>query len=175
MLDEAYIDFSEKESWLQKIKQYPNLVITQTLSKAYGMAGIRLGILYASASIIAILNKIKPPYNVNELTQQKALTRILDTISLQYEIHCIKEEREKLLQQLQEIKYVEKVYPTEANFILIKVDDATKRYNQLIAKGIVIRNRTTQPLCENTLRLTIGTAKENLKLIESLTLLAGLN
>jgi histidinol-phosphate aminotransferase len=168
VLDEAYIDFSEKESWLQKIKQYPNLVITQTLSKAYGMAGIRLGILYASASIIAILNKIKPPYNVNELTQQKALTRILDTISLQYEIHCIKEERDKLLQQLQEIKYVEKVYPTEANFILIKVDDATKRYNQLIEKGIVIRNRTTQPLCENTLRLTIGTAKENLKLINTL-------
>ena len=171
VLDEAYIDFSEKESWLQKIKQYPNLVITQTLSKAYGMAGIRLGILYASASIIAVLNKIKPPYNVNELTQQKALTRILDAISLQYEIHCIKEEREKLLQQLQEIKYVEKVYPTEANFILIKVDDATKRYNQLIANGIVIRNRTTQPLCENTLRLTIGTAKENLKLIEILELL----
>ena len=171
VLDEAYIDFSDKESWLQKIDKYPNLVITQTLSKAYGMAGIRLGILYASAPIIAVLNKIKPPYNVNELTQQKALTRILDTISIQYEIHCIKEERDKLLQQLQQIKYVEKIYPTEANFILIKVDDATKRYNQLIEKGIVIRNRTTQALCENTLRLTIGTAKENLKLIETLELL----
>jgi histidinol-phosphate aminotransferase len=171
VLDEAYIDFSDKESWLQKIDKYPNLVITQTLSKAYGMAGIRLGILYASAPIIAVLNKIKPPYNVNELTQQKALTRILDTISIQYEIHCIKEERDKLLQQLQHIQYVEKIYPTEANFVLIKVDDATKRYNQLIEKGIVIRNRTTQALCENTLRLTIGTAKENLKLIESLTLL----
>lgn len=171
VLDEAYIDFSDKESWLQKIDKYPNLVITQTLSKAYGMAGIRLGILYASAPIIAVLNKIKPPYNVNELTQQKALTRILDTISIQYEIHCIKEERDKLLQQLQHIHYVEKIYPTEANFVLIKVDDATKRYNQLIEKGIVIRNRTTQALCENTLRLTIGTAKENLKLIESLTLL----
>jgi len=164
VLDEAYIDFSDKESWLQKIDKYPNLVITQTLSKAYGMAGIRLGILYASAPIIAVLNKIKPPYNVNELTQQKALTRILDTISIQYEIHCIKEERDKLLQQLQHIQYVEKIYPTEANFVLIKVDDATKRYNQLIEKGIVIRNRTTQALCENTLRLTIGTAKENLKL-----------
>lgn len=174
ILDEAYIDFSDKESWLQKIEEYPNLVITQTLSKAYGMAGIRLGVLYASAPIIAVLNKIKPPYNVNELTQQKALTRILDTISIQYEIHCIKEERDKLLQQLQQIKYVEKIYPTEANFILIKVDDATKRYNQLIEKGIVIRNRTTQALCENTLRLTIGTAKENLKLVESLILI-GLN
>ena len=171
ILDEAYIDFSDKESWLQKIEEYPNLVITQTLSKAYGMAGIRLGVLYASAPIIAVLNKIKPPYNVNELTQQKALSRVLDTISIQYEIHCIKEERDKLLQQLQHIHYVEKIYPTEANFVLIKVDDATKRYNQLIEKGIVIRNRTTQALCENTLRLTIGTAKENLKLIESLTLL----
>ena len=130
-----------------------------------------MGICYASAEVIAVLNKIKPPYNVNELPQQKALTRILDTISIQYEIHCIKEERDKLLQQLQHIQYVEKIYPTEANFVLIKVDDATKRYNQLIEKGIVIRNRTTQALCENTLRLTIGTAKENLKLIESLTLL----
>lgn len=171
ILDEAYIDFSDKESWLKKMDEYPNLIITQTLSKAYGMAGIRLGVLYASAPIIAVLNKIKPPYNVNELTQQKALTRVLDTISIQYEIHCIKEERDKLLQQLQQIQYVEKIYPTEANFILIKVDDATKRYNQLIEKGIVIRNRTTQALCENTLRLTIGTAKENLKLIESLNLI----
>lgn len=171
ILDEAYIDFSDKESWLKKMDDYPNLVITQTLSKAYGMAGIRLGVLYASAPIIAVLNKIKPPYNVNELTQQKALSRVLDTISIQYEIHCIKEERDKLVQQLQHIHYVEKIYPTEANFILIKVDNATKRYNQLIEKGIVIRNRTTQALCENTLRLTIGTAKENLKLIETLELL----
>jgi len=168
ILDEAYIDFADKESWLKKMQEYPNLVITQTLSKAYGMAGIRLGVLYASVPIIAVLNKIKPPYNVNELTQQKALTRILDTISIQYEIHCIKEERDKLLQQLQHIQFVEKIYPTEANFILIKVDDATKRYNQLIEKGIVIRNRTTQALCKNTLRLTIGTAKENLKLIEAM-------
>lgn len=171
VLDEAYIDFSEKASWLQELNNYPNLIITQTLSKAYGMAGIRLGILYASAAIIAILNKIKPPYNVNELTQQKALSRILDTISIQYEIHSINEERSKLLKQLLQIKYIEKIFPTDANFILIKVDDATKRYNQLLEKGIVIRNRTTQPLCENCLRITIGTKLENEKLINTLQIL----
>lgn len=171
VLDEAYIDFSEKESWLQKINQYPNLVITQTLSKAYGMAGIRLGILYASSAIIVVLNKIKPPYNVNELTQQKALTRILDTNSIEFEIHSINEEREILLKQLLQVNYIEKIFPTDANFILIKVDDATKRYNQLLEKGIVIRNRTAQPLCENCLRITIGTKVENEKLINTLQIL----
>jgi histidinol-phosphate aminotransferase len=168
VLDEAYIDFSEKESWLQKINEYPNLVITQTLSKAYGMAGIRLGILYASAEIITVLNKIKPPYNINELTQQKALIRILDSNSIQNEIGLINVERSTLLKQLLQIKYIEFIYPTDANFILIKVDDATKRYNQLLEKGIVIRNRTSQPLCENCLRITIGTKQENEKLINAL-------
>lgn len=168
VLDEAYIDFSEKESWLQKINEYPNLVITQTLSKAYGMAGIRLGILYASAEIITVLNKIKPPYNINELTQQKALIRILDSNSIQNEIGLINAERSILLKQLLQIKYIKFIYPTDANFVLIKVDDATKRYNQLLEKGIVIRNRTTQPLCDNCLRITIGTKQENEKLINAL-------
>jgi len=168
VIDEAYIDFSEKESWLKKMDQYPNLIITQTLSKAYGLAGIRLGICYASTEIISVLNKIKPPYNVNELTQKRALARLDDTKAIQSEISAIIKEREELLKVLLDIKYVEKIYPTEANFILIKVDDANKRYDDLIAKGIVIRNRTTQPLCENTLRLTIGTEEENKKLIEAL-------
>ena len=168
VLDEAYIDFSEKESWLQKINEYPNLVITQTLSKAYGMAGIRLGILYASAEIITVLNKIKPPYNINELTQQKALIRILDSNSIQNEIGLINVERSTLLKQLLQINYIKFIYPTDANFVLIKVDDATKRYNQLLEKGIVIRNRTTQPLCDNCLRITIGTKQENEKLINAL-------
>ncbi|PZX92742.1 histidinol-phosphate transaminase [Flavobacterium aquariorum] len=168
VIDEAYIDFSEKESWLKKIDQYPNLIITQTLSKAYGLAGIRLGICYASSEIIAVLNKIKPPYNVNELTQKRALERLNNTNAIQSEIVTIIKQRDELLKVLLDIKYVEKIYPTEANFILIKVDDANKRYNDLIAKGIVIRNRTTQPLCENCLRLTIGTEEENKKLIEAL-------
>nr|AUN37906.1 histidinol-phosphate aminotransferase [uncultured bacterium] len=168
VIDEAYIDFSEKESWLKKIDQYPNLIITQTLSKAYGLAGIRLGICYASAEIISVLNKIKPPYNVNELTQKRALERLDNTNAIKSEITAIIKQREELLKVLLDVKYVEKIYPTEANFILIKVDDANKRYNNLIAKGIVIRNRTTQPLCENCLRLTIGTEEENKKLIETL-------
>jgi histidinol-phosphate aminotransferase len=168
VIDEAYIDFSDKESWLSKINEYPNLVITQTLSKAYGLAGIRLGICYGSAEVIAVLNKIKPPYNVNELTQQRALERLSDPEKIKSEITSIIAQREELLKVLVDVKFVEKIFPTEANFILIKVDDANKRYDELIAKGIVIRNRTTQPLCVNTLRLTIGTEEENIKLIEVL-------
>ncbi len=168
VIDEAYIDFSDKASWIQKIKDYPNLIITQTLSKAYGLAGIRLGICYASAVIIAVLNKIKPPYNVNELTQKRALVRLSDSAKIKEEINSIIAQRELLLKVLHEVNFVSKIYPTEANFILIKVDNANQRYDELIAKGIVIRNRTTQPLCENTLRLTIGTEEENKKLIEAL-------
>jgi histidinol-phosphate aminotransferase len=168
VIDEAYIDFSDKDSWIQKINTYPNLIITQTLSKAYGLAGIRLGICYASAAIIAVLNKIKPPYNVNELTQQRALDRLENPIQIKEEINSIIAQRELLLKVLDQVNFVSKIYPTEANFILIKVDNANQRYNELIAKGIVIRNRTTQPLCENTLRLTIGTAEENQKLIAAL-------
>jgi histidinol-phosphate aminotransferase len=168
VIDEAYIDFSKKQSWMNELDEYPNLVITQTLSKAYGLAGIRLGICYASAAIISVLNKIKPPYNVNELTQLRALERLSHPEKIQHEIDSIIEQREELLKVLVDVKFVEKIYPTEANFILIKVDDANKRYDELIAKGIVIRNRTTQPLCENTLRLTIGTEQENKKLMEAL-------
>ena len=168
VIDEAYIDFSDKASWIQKINTYSNLIITQTLSKAYGLAGIRLGVCYASAAIIAVLNKIKPPYNVNELTQQRALDRLANPKQIKEEITSIIAQREQLLKVLSEVSFVLTIYPTEANFILIKVDNANQRYDELIAKGIVIRNRTTQPLCENTLRLTIGTAEENQKLIAAL-------
>ncbi len=168
VLDEAYIDFSKSESWLSKIKKYPNLVITQTFSKAYGMAGIRVGILYASAAIIAILNKIKPPYNINVLSQEKALERIIDIDKYNIEIQTILDNKKNLVEQLSEIKYIEKIFPSDANFLLIKVDDASKRYHQLIDFGIVIRNRTTQLLCENCLRITIGTKSENEKLINVL-------
>ncbi|MDH7445698.1 histidinol-phosphate transaminase [Aquimarina sp. 2201CG14-23] len=168
VVDEAYIDFSTEQSWINNIEKYPNLVVTQTLSKAYGMAGIRLGLCYASQEVISVLNKIKPPYNVNELTQQKALERVLDVTSVQSEVENILTERKKMIANLKDIKLIKEVYKTDANFILVKVDDADKRYNQLLKEGIVIRNRTTQPLCENTLRLTIGTSLENKKLIEAL-------
>ena len=168
VIDEAYIDFSKQESWLKKLNEYPNLVITQTLSKAYGMAGIRLGICYASEEIIQILNNIKPPYNINELTQQKALERLQDKEGVAQEIETILFERNQLAIALRSISFIEKIYESDANFILIKVDVANKRYNELIEKGIVIRNRTSQPLCENTLRLTVGTKEENEKLINVL-------
>lgn len=168
VIDEAYIDFSKKQSWMNELDEYPNLIITQTLSKAYGLAGIRLGICYASTEVIAVLNKIKPPYNVNELTQLRALERLSNPEKIESEIASIIQQREELLKVLNEVNFVQKIYPTEANFILIKVDNANKRYDELIAKGIVIRNRTTQPLCENTLRLTIGTESENALLIKAL-------
>ena len=168
VIDEAYIDFSNKESWLNKLKEYPNLVVTQTLSKAFGMAGIRLGICYASVEIIHILNKIKPPYNVNELTQLRALDRVLNKQCVDLEIADLLKQRTILSEALVEVNFIENIYPSDANFILVKVDDATKRYDQLLEKGIVIRNRTTQPLCENTLRFTVGTGEENKKLIEAL-------
>ena len=168
VIDEAYIDFCEEESFIESLDKFPNLLVMQTFSKAWGMAGLRLGICYASSPIISVLNKIKPPYNVNELTQQKAVERLNNEKSIKEEIHSIIAQKKILLKVLIEIDFIEIIYPTEANFILIKVDDATKRYNQLLECGIVIRNRTTQPLCENCLRLTIGTEVENKKLKEAL-------
>ena len=168
VIDEAYIDFSDEKSWLEKLKKYPNLVITQTLSKAHGLAGIRLGVCYASQQIIAILNTIKPPYNINELSQQRAIERLLESDEVAQEIVKIKEERAYLVSNLKTINYVQEIYPSACNFVLIKVDNATKRYDQLITKGIVIRNRTSQPLCENCLRLTVGTRLENSRLIQVL-------
>jgi histidinol-phosphate aminotransferase len=168
VIDEAYIDFSSENSWLDRLDEFPNLIVTQTLSKAYGMAGIRLGVCYASEEVIAILNKIKPPYNVNELTQQKALKGLVNQDKVRKEIKNILEERDLLIAKLHTISFIEKVYPTSANFVLVKADDGAKRYDQLIAKGIVIRNRSSQPLCENTLRFTVGTTNENIKLIQAL-------
>lgn len=168
VLDEAYIDFSERESWLRELNNYPNLIITQTLSKAYGLAGIRIGILYASAEITAVLNKIKPPYNLNSLSQEKALKTISDINILKNELSLIKAEKSTLFKELLQVKFIQKVYPSDANFILIKVDDAEKRYNQLLEKGIVIRNRNSQPLCKNCLRISVGTAEENQQLINTL-------
>lgn len=172
VVDEAYIDFAAEPSWLQYLDLYPNLVISQTMSKAFGMAGIRLGICYGSKEIIAVLNKIKPPYNINNLTQKKALKRLEAYEDVLDEINAILEQRTWLVEALQKISFISKIYPTDANFVLVKVDNAVERYNQLINKGIVIRNRTTQPLCENTLRLTIGTIAENKALIKALQELA---
>lgn len=168
VIDEAYIDFSNEESWLTRLKEFPNLVVVQTLSKAFGMAGIRLGMCFASEAIIATLNKIKPPYNINELTQISAIEQLQKADLVQSQIMSLINERELLVRSLEQVAFIKKIYPSNTNFVMIKVDNASKRYQQLIENGIVIRNRTTQPLCENCLRLTIGTTEENMKLIETL-------
>ena len=168
VIDEAYIDFSEQKSWLDKLAVYPNLIITQTLSKAYGLAGIRLGVCYASEEIIHFLNSIKPPYNVNELTQLKAIERLSHINEVKNEVIEIIQQRNFVVKELKDVSFIKIIYPTDCNFVMVKVDNANKRYNQLIEKGIVVRNRTTQPLCENCLRFTIGTSTENTKLIKVL-------
>lgn len=168
VIDEAYIDFSTEKSWLTRLNEFPNLIVTQTLSKAYGMAGIRLGICYASEAIIKVLNTIKPPYNINELTQNKAIELLSVKDLASNQISAILKERSLMISELETVNYISKIYPSDANFVLVTVDDANKRYNQLIEKGIVIRNRTTQSGCENTLRLTVGTSEENRILIDTL-------
>ncbi|WP_411895078.1 histidinol-phosphate transaminase [Winogradskyella sp. A2] len=172
VIDEAYIDFSSQDSWLSRLDEFPNLIVTQTLSKAYGLAGIRLGICYASEFIISVLNKIKPPYNVNQLTQDKALERLTRLDQVKKEVESILNERELLVKQVLEISFIKKIYPSDANFILVKVDSANLRYKQLIDKGVVVRNRTTQPSCENCLRFTVGTQEENETLIKTLNQLS---
>ncbi|UYW02471.1 histidinol-phosphate transaminase [Flavobacterium agricola] len=168
IIDEAYIDFATESSWIEEINNYPNVIVTQTLSKAVGLAGIRLGILYASQNIVAVLNKIKPPYNINQLTQLKAIEVLSDYDNVVAATNRIIQQKEVLEQALTEIYFVKKIYPSDANFILIKVDDANKRYKQLVEKGIVIRNRNNDDLCENCLRITVGTEQENQKLIQTL-------
>ena len=165
VIDEAYIDFTEENSWTQFLNVYPNLIVTQTLSKAYGLAGIRLGICYASKEIIAVLNKIKPPYNINTLTQDAALKALENTRSVEAQVETLLKERSRLIDAFKLIPFVIKIYPTEANFILIKVDDANKRYNEFINNGVVVRNRSSQLHCKNCLRITVGTPAENAQLL----------
>ncbi|MCO4821083.1 MAG: histidinol-phosphate transaminase [Flavobacteriaceae bacterium] len=168
IIDEAYIDFAEQDSWLLRLEEFPGLIITQTLSKAYGMAGIRLGICYASQDIISILEKIKPPYNINALTQEKAIDRLSQLEEIQTEIKTIVSDKLQLIKDLLTIDFVEHIFPSDSNFLLFRVDDASKRYNQLIKSGIVVRNRSKQTLCHNCLRVTIGTFIENKKLVTTL-------
>lgn len=172
VVDEAYIDFSTQKSLVAELPSYPNLIITQTLSKAYGLAGIRLGICIASEEIIDILNTIKPPYNINSLTQKRATTALMDSETTKQQIAQLIEERNSLFTQLQEISFVEKVYPSDANFLLVRVDDANKRYAQLIKNDIVVRNRSKQVGCENCLRFSVGTPQENKILMETLNRLS---
>ena len=166
VIDEAYIDFSESLSWLNELKNHDNLVVIQTLSKAYGMAGIRLGMLFAPVEIINILHKIKPPYNINVLTQNAALSLLKNKETVQKDVVEILKQKEFVCENLLKATFVEKIYKSDTNFVLIKVDDANFRYKQFLENGFVIRNRTNDLLCQNCLRITIGTATENQKLIQ---------
>ncbi|WP_394698269.1 histidinol-phosphate transaminase [Labilibaculum manganireducens] len=169
IVDEAYIDFSPGKSLLGRLESYPNLVILQTLSKAWGMAGIRLGIGLASKEIINILNRIKPPYNVNCLTQTKAL-ELLEAVDLYEEqVKNIITEREVLITFLSDLSFVEKVYPTDANFILILVNDARGLYDYLLTDEIIIRDRSKIQSLGNCVRISIGTREENEILKNTLT------
>jgi histidinol-phosphate aminotransferase len=167
VIDEAYIDFSSNSSLVSLINKYNNLIVTQTMSKAFGMAGIRLGMGFSNNKIVNYINKIKPPYNINLLTEKRALKELKNIDTIKTNIKIILEERNKLIDSLNELSFIIKVYPSDSNFILIKVDDADLRYKQLIEKGIVLRNRSKELLCDNCLRITIGTPYENELLIKN--------
>ena len=168
VVDEAYIDFSSKQSLISLIEDNNNLIITQTMSKAYGMAGIRLGMGFSNEKIINYLNKIKPPYNINVLTERKALEELNKIDEIEKNISIVLDQRNLLVSCLEKLDFVEKIYKSDANFLLVKVDNADLRYNQLLENGIVVRNRSNQPLCQNCLRITIGTKNENTSLIKTL-------
>ncbi|MFN8258528.1 MAG: histidinol-phosphate transaminase [Bacteroidales bacterium] len=168
VIDEAYIDFSDKPGWTGRLNEFPNLIIMQTLSKAWGLAGIRLGMAFASQRIIEVLAKIKLPYNLNVLTQQTALNCLKNSELYNQNLKTIKSEREKLIGDLENFSIIKKVYLSDGNFLLCKFENADKTYNYLMSKGIIVRNRSNQMHCENCLRITVGTPVENQKLIKYL-------
>lgn len=169
VLDEAYIDFAPEASWLGELDSYPNLIILQTFSKAWGIAAVRLGMAFASPEIISLFNKVKYPYNINALTQNFVYAE-LDKLELKKEwVKTILGQKKYLEQELKNLPFVEKIYHSDANFILVKVGDANLIYQQLVDRGIVIRNRNHISLCDGCIRITIGTESENNQLIEALT------
>ncbi len=168
VLDEAYIDFSSFAGFSTYLNQYPNLIILQTLSKAWGLAGLRLGMCFASKEIIDILNKIKYPYNINVSTQSLVLEKLKAEPEVKKNVKVILAERELLRQQLSTFDWVKTIFPSDANFVLVKVSDAKKIYTAMIAKGIILRDRSNVTLCENCLRISIGTPEENKKLVENM-------
>lgn len=168
VIDEAYIDFSSSPSFLKELKDFSNLVVLQTFSKSWGAAGIRLGMAFASPEIIAILNKVKYPYNVNQLTQEQALDILDMQEEMRDELIEILTERTSMEDNLRALPFVKQVYPSDANFVLIKVDDANAAYDYLVDNGIIVRNRNTVTLCEGCLRITIGRPEENEALMQAL-------
>ncbi len=168
IIDEAYIDFSSERSWISELKNYPNLVVLQTLSKAWGLANLRIGMLFASPELIAVLNKIKLPYNISGLAQDYAIKALKNHSQKHEMVSEILTQRLSLISQLEQLACIEHIYPTDANFVLIKTANPNKMYTYLTDNKIVVRNRTNIHLCEGCIRITIGTGSENNSLIEAL-------
>lgn len=166
IVDEAYIDFSAQASFIKNIDKYDNLIVSQTFSKAWGLASVRVGVAYASQAIIAFYNRVKPPYNVSTLNQEAVLKSLNNLEEVTQNIDTILDERAKLKDALIKLDIVKKIYPTDANFLLVEVDDANKTYQYLIEEKVIIRNRNTQ--VKNCIRITVGTPEENNTLIEAL-------
>jgi len=161
VIDEAYINFSRQRTFIQELTEYPHLVILQTFSKAWGLAGLRLGMAFASTVVIDIMNKVKAPYNISQSTQDLALEALKNIAQVNEWIKLTVAGREKLSADLAALPMVRKVYPSDANFILAEVDDASFTYNALVEQGIIIRDRSKVTLCEGCLRITVGTPQEN--------------
>ena len=168
IIDEAYINFSRQKPFLQELTEYENLIVMQTLSKAWGLAALRLGLGFASEKVIDLFNKVKPPYNINQASQQLGLKALLNIEEVNANIKNTVGQRKLIQQQLEQFRFIQKIYPSDSNFILIKVNDADKLYQYLLAHEIIVRNRSKEPLCENCIRITIGTPEENKTLINSL-------
>lgn len=168
VVDEAYGDFTREPSMAAELKSHPNLIVLNTMSKAWACAGLRLGMAYASKEIVDIYNKVKYPYNVNILTQQKALEMLRDPYQVDSWVHTLRTERDRVIEAFKVLPVCEKVYPTDANFFLARMTDATGIYNYLVDNGIIVRNRTNVALCHNCLRITIGTRSENAQLLGAL-------
>ncbi len=168
VIDEAYINFAKQRSFIKELTEYPNLVILQTFSKAWGLAALRLGMAFAGRPTIDILNKVKPPYNINQATQDLALAALQNINQVNEWIKLTVEERDKLSTDLLTIPVVKKVYPSDANFILAEVTDATGIYDFLVNQGIIVRDRSKVTLCEGCLRISIGTPAENQTLLTAL-------
>lgn len=163
VLDEAYIDFSDKDGWLPRLAQYPNLIVLQTLSKAWGMAGLRLGLAYAREDIIALFTRVKYPYNINGITQRIVLEQLEQDIAPQ--VAELNRQRVEVVKKLGENPLVREIFPSDANFVLVKVDDPRGVYDKLIAGGVIVRDRSRIKGCAGTLRITIGTPEENVKML----------
>jgi histidinol-phosphate aminotransferase len=168
IVDEAYIDFSRQLSLRQELPAHPNLIILQTMSKAWASAAIRLGMAFASKEIIDIYNKVKYPYNVNLLTQKQAIEAVKDPFEVDKSVRIILQERQRLMQAFAELPVCEQIYKTDANFFLTRVTDAKRIYDYLVDKGIIVRNRSRVQLCQNCLRITVGTRNENNELLAAL-------